>query len=128
MTDQTTEPGINYKLTQPDFLETLAQLQGGVVADLASRMLADVAMAVAERGDKKAKGKLILTLDISATNNPQLLDIHHKLEYRHPTVRGSKREDTADEQTMFVNRKGALTPSPDTQGAFDFSNTPVQSN
>lgn len=120
---QPTTSQIGYTPTPANFLDTIGDLQGGIVADMASRMLADVAMAVAERGDRKAKGKLILTLEISATSNPQLLDIQHKLEYRHPTARGSKREDTADEQTMFVNRKGALSPSPDNQGSFDFTNT-----
>lgn len=111
---------IGYRPTPPDFVETLASLQGGVVADLATRMMADTAMAVAECGDKRKKGKIVLTIEMAATNNDQLLEITHKLEYKHPTARGNKAEDVTDEQVMFINRVGALSAAPDNQGSFTF--------
>ena len=121
MTDEITTKSIGYKPTDPSFLETFTTLQGGTVADLTTRMLADVAMATAEFGDKKRKGKLTLTLEIVPAKGDAMLQINHTLAYSHPTARGVKTETVGDGQIMFVNRKGALSPTPDAQGKFDFS-------
>lgn len=114
------QTGIHYQPTEPDFSAVIAELQGGTVAQLATRLMADVAMATAQVGDSRKKGKLVLTLVFTPTNGDRMLDIEHTLEYRHPTDKGWKAEAAADVQAMFVNRKGALTVTPDTQGSFKF--------
>lgn len=118
--------GIKHKLTQPDFVETVIDLQGGSVASLATRWLADVAMAVGEYGTERSakdgKGTFRLTLEIlpAKGSSGQMLSVRHDLSISHPTANGRLAENSADEQVMFVNKIGALSPTPDSQGAFNF--------
>lgn len=120
------QSGIHHKLTQPDFTETVLDLQGGSVASLATRWLADVAMAVGEYGTERAakdgKGTFRLTLEIlpAKGSSGQMLSVRHDLSISHPTANGRLTENSADQQVMFVNKLGALSPSPDNQGAFSF--------
>lgn len=114
------EQKINYTPTEPDAIETLTQLQGGVLTGLMTRMLADVAMAAAEFGDSKKKGKLTLQLEITPSKGEGMVNIEHKLTGQFPTGRGKRSEEVGDEQPMYINRKGALTPMPEAQGAFTF--------
>ena len=63
---------------------------------------------------------MVLTFTFAPTNSEQMLDIEHAVEFKHPTVKGWKAEQVVDTQPMFINRKGALTASPDNQGKFAF--------
>ncbi len=114
------EQKINYKPTEPDAIETLTNLQGGVLQGLLTRMMADVAMATAEFGDTKKKGKLTLALEFSPSKGEGMINITHKLTGQFPTGRGKRSEEVEDEQPMYINRRGALTPMPEAQGAFTF--------
>lgn len=105
----------------PDFLDTLANLQGGRFAEMLTTMLADCAMAVAAQdGKARQKGKLVVTFELEPTNSDELLDVVHRAEFKHPTLKGWKAEQVGDVHPMFVNRKGALTVVKDEQGRFDF--------
>lgn len=112
---------IEYVPQKPDFLKTIDTLQGGVVAEMASRLLADVAMATCEYGDGKRKGKFTLTIDVAKGKGEDIVEIKHTLSYKHPTAKGSKAEDVADEQVLYINKKGALTAVPDTKGEYNFA-------
>lgn len=111
------------KQTNPDFLYTFGVLQGGTVEAAATRMMADTAMASAEFGSSKKKGKLVITLEFYPGKSPGIMEISHKLAFSYPTHQGKRQEEVEDEQILFINDHGALTECVDGQGSFAFGET-----
>lgn len=110
---------VQQKQTRPDFVSVIEDLQGGTVEALLTRLMADCAMGTAAVGEPRRKGKLVLTLQFSATHEG-MLDVEHSVEFKHPTQKGWKAEQVGDVQPMFVNAAGALTIAPDNQRTFTF--------
>lgn len=104
----------------PDFLSTLVELQGGILPQILTRALSDTAMAVAEHGDAKSKGKVVLEIVVKPGKGAYALVLAHKIRFDHPTARGRKSEEAADTTDAFVNSLGHVSVVPDVQGTLDF--------
>ena len=103
--------------SEPSFQDTLENLQGGRFVEMLTTMLSDCAMAVAAQdGKARQKGKLVVTFELAPTSSDELLDVVHRAEFKHPTLKGWKAEQVGDVHPMYVNRKGALTVVKDEQG------------
>jgi hypothetical protein len=112
-----------FAASSPSFIELVQNLQGGVFEQVLDAAMAECAMAVAAQdGPAKVrqKGKLVLTFELEPTSGDDMLDVLHRVEFKHPTIKGWRAEQTGDRHPMFVNRKGALTVVKDEQGKFDF--------
>lgn len=99
-------------MQKPDFIETLTELDAGIVANKLSRVVADVALGVVEHGKK---GKIVLTLDLDRIATSSQLKIDHKINYIKPTLRGKATEEETTTTPMYVNKNGYLSIAPDTQ-------------
>ena len=75
-------------MQNPNFIETLSDLDGGVLVNKLSRAVADVALGAVEHGKK---GKVTLTLDLDRIGTSAQLQITHKINYTKPTLRGKAR-------------------------------------
>jgi len=108
-------------MKNPNFIETLEELDAGVLANKLARAAADVALGVVEHGKK---GKIVLTLDMERIGESAQLQIAHKINYVKPTLRGKATEEETTSTPMYVNKHGYLSVAPDAQ--FDIFNTENQ--
>lgn len=89
-----------------DTAEFINSLNAGVFSQQVGRALSDVAAGVVDHG--KA-GKVVLTFDIKQVGQSHQVNIKHTLDFVQPTMRGKKREDTAQDTPLYVSAEG-LTP------------------
>ena len=99
-------------MKNPDFIETLNELDAGIITSKLSRVVADVALGVVEHGKK---GKIVLTLDLDRIGETAQLTVAHKINYVKPTFRGKATEEETTATPMYVNKNGYLSIAPDTQ-------------
>lgn len=114
--DSLQEQAKTRKPTQPNFLTTLEELQGGTLPAILTRVLADTAMAVAENASGQQKGKVTLEFSIGRGKGQYQLELKHRIAYAHPTVGGKKSEDISDSSAVYINTLGHLSVVPDAQG------------
>lgn len=107
----------------PDFVRTLESLYigGAPVVRLLTNILAECAMALGEAGGPKDKAKLTLTVELRSGKGEMNQHADYKIAYSHPTLHGRKAEDLSGGADVYVNRSGAVSLAPDTQGSFTFS-------
>ena len=86
--------------------EFLDELNGGAFASQIGHALSEVAAGVVDHG--KA-GKLVITLDLAQVGQSSQVSIKHKLDYKVPTKRGTRSENTALDTPMFVGTGGKLS-------------------
>lgn len=86
--------------------EFLDELNGGAFANQIGHALSEVAAGVVDHG--KA-GKLVITLDLTQVGQASQVSIKHKLDYKVPTKRGTRSENTALVTPMFVGTGGKLS-------------------
>lgn len=89
-----------------DTAEFLGELNGGAFASQIGHALSEVAAGVV---DHNKAGKLVITLDLSQIGQSSQVSIKHKLEYKVPTMRGTRSENTTLDTPMFVGSGGKLT-------------------
>ncbi|HEX8594217.1 MAG TPA: hypothetical protein VF682_13195 [Pseudomonas sp.] len=89
-----------------DTTEFLDELNGGAFASQIGHALSEVASGVVEHG--KA-GKLVISLDFTQVGESTSVKIKHKLEYKVPTKRGNRSENTSQETPMSVGSGGKIT-------------------
>lgn len=93
-----------------DTVEFLSELNGGAFASQIGHALSEVAAGVIDNG--KA-GKLVITLDFKQVGQSSQVAIKHKLDYKAPTKRGTRSENTTHETPMSVGTGGKLTLFPE---------------
>jgi hypothetical protein len=84
----------------------LNELNGGAFASQVGHALSEVAAGVVDNG--KA-GKLVITLDFCQIGESCQVKIKHKLDYKVPTQRGTRSENTSLETPMNVGSGGKIT-------------------
>lgn len=89
-----------------DTAEFLEELNGGAFASQIGHALSEVASGVVDHG--KA-GKLVITLDFSQIGESSQVKIKHKLDYKVPTKRGTRSENTSLDTPMHVGSGGKIT-------------------
>ena len=70
----------------------------------------------------------MITLDFSQIGESSQVKIKHKLDYKVPTKRGSRSENTALDTPMYVGEGGKLTLFPEAPGAaqlFNLDQAPI---
>ena len=92
--------------TPTDTAEFLEELNGGAFAGQIGHALSEVASGVVNHG--KA-GKLVITLDFNQIGESHQVKIKHKLDYKVPTKRGTRSENTSLDTPMYVGEGGNLT-------------------
>ena len=92
--------------TATDTAEFLEELNGGAFASQIGHALSEVAAGVVDHG--KA-GKLVITLDFSQIGESSQVKIKHKLDYKVPTKRGTRSENTSLDTPMHVGTGGRVT-------------------
>lgn len=92
--------------TPTDTTEFFEELNGGAFASQIGHAISEVAGGVVDHG--KA-GKLVITLDFSQVGDSHQVKIKHKLDYKVPTKRGTRSENTSLETPMHVGAGGKVT-------------------
>jgi hypothetical protein len=96
-----------------DTAEFLEELNGGAFANQIGHALSEVASGVIDYGKV---GKLVITLDFSQIGESSQVKIKHKLDYKVPTKRGTKSENTSLDTPMHVGSGGRVTLFPEKHG------------
>ena len=99
-------------ITQLDAL--MEELDGGALAQRIALALADTAMGVAAVGEKKKRGKVVVTFDIGliGSSDSSQVQIDHTVEMKAPTHRGRKSEQHTTSSVLYVGMRGKLTAMP----------------
>lgn len=84
----------------------LEELNGGAFASQIGHALSEVAAGVVDHG---TAGKLVITLDFSRIGESSQVKIKHKLDYKVPTKRGTRSENTTLDTPMHVGTGGNIT-------------------
>lgn len=106
-----------------DTSEFINSLNAGVFAQQIGKALSEVAAGVV---DHNKKGSVVITLELSPIGESNQVKINHKLDYKQPTKRGTKREDTALDTPMYVTANGLeLFQSDPTAQLFNREQAPV---
>lgn len=113
-------------LTPTDTQNFIECLDAGTLEPRLAHIISDVATATREFGDKKRKGKIVLTLEVVPYGNGAEIDVKGNLEFKRPTSRGSMGENLGFNSRFYVNEKGNVTDYPDKQ--IDAFNKPHQSS
>lgn len=92
--------------TATDTTEFLEELNGGAFASQIGHAISEVASGVVDFG--KA-GKVVITLDFSQIGDSHMVKIKHKLDYKVPTNRGTRSENTTLDTPMHVGEGGKVT-------------------
>ncbi|SEQ26926.1 hypothetical protein SAMN03159444_01377 [Pseudomonas sp. NFACC02] len=92
--------------TPTDTTEFFEELNGGAFASQIGHALSEVAAGVVDHG--KA-GKLVITLDFSQIGESHQVKIKHKLDYKVPTKRGTRSENTSLDTPMHVGTGGKIS-------------------
>ncbi|EMV9185855.1 hypothetical protein AADU03_004740 [Escherichia coli] len=110
-------------MKKTDVADFLGSLNAGVFANQIGAALSDVGSGVVEFGKK---GKVTITLEMSRVGESNQVNISHRLDYKVPTKRGSRSEDTALDTPMYVTPEGLeLFQTNPTAQLFKESETPV---
>jgi hypothetical protein len=111
-----TTPGLP-EPSKPSLNETLAVLGGGGLARFLDEALGEAAKGVMHHdGRTKARGKLVLELNLQLAAGGRQVLVVHKASYKRPTPTGDIAETVNGETPVYVNHIGALTLAPDNQG------------
>ena len=92
---------------------TLQELDAGLFASKVNHALAQCALGVVEHG---RKGEVVITLKMQRIGESHQIQLEHKLAFKAPTRRGRRTEEDTTATPLHVNKGGALTVMPDTQG------------
>ncbi|HEJ2094589.1 TPA: hypothetical protein SL599_000072 [Pseudomonas aeruginosa] len=90
-------------MKKTDVNDFFNSLNAGVFANQIGTALSDGGSGVVEFGKK---GKVVITLELSQIGESNQVKINHKLDYKVPTKRGSRSEDTALDTPMYVTPNG----------------------
>ena len=96
----------------PNFTETLEELDAGILVSKLSNALANTALGVIQHNKK---GKVVLTIDIDRIGESSQINVSHKISYNQPTLRGKSMEEDTTVTPMHVNKNGHLSIAPDAQ-------------
>ncbi|POA75377.1 MULTISPECIES: hypothetical protein [Pseudomonas] len=108
-----------------DTAEFIGELNAGVFANQIGHALSEVAAGVVDHG--KA-GVVVLTFNLKRIADSHQVTVNHKLDYKVPTKRGSRSENTALDTPMYVGEGGKLTLFPEAPGAaqlFNLDQAPI---
>lgn len=98
--------------TMTDVNEVLCALDGGLLADKIGTALSEIALQTCVMhalSDSKAKGKLILTLEVGCDDPIEgILKITHKLVKLVPHKSGKTTNETAGRSLMYAARGGKI--------------------
>ena len=89
-----------------DTAQFLEDLNGGAFISQIGHALSEVAAGVV---DHSKAGKLVITLDITQIGESSQVKINHKLDYKVPTKRGTRSENTSLDTPMHVGTGGSIT-------------------
>lgn len=105
-------------------LNALQEINAGVTKDIVEAALKEVAIGVANSGNK---GSVVLKIDISPQKNAEgQVNIDANVTFKKPNMKGYKQESRTDSTPMFVSRDG-LSALPDQPGLdFDKSENVTQ--
>lgn len=110
-------------MKKTDVADFFNSLNAGVFANQIGAALSDVGSGVVEHGKK---GKVVITLELSRAGESNQVLVNHRLDYKVPTKRGSRSEDTALDTPMFVTPEGLeLFQTNPTAQLFKQSEAPV---
>lgn len=107
--------------TPKHFINTLQELDAGVLADKLDAIVREVALNTVEYSDGKRKGKVSLELTFDRIKDTQQIELSTKLIYTKPTPYGKSGEEETKQQVMYVGKRGRLLFAPESQGSLDFS-------
>lgn len=93
-----------------DTTEFLQELNGGAFASQIGHALSEVAAGVVDHGKT---GKITITLDFSQIGDSHQVKIKHKLDYKVPTKRGTRSENTTLDTPMYVGTGGNISLFPE---------------
>ena len=85
-------------------------LNGGAFISQIGHALSEVASGVVDHGKP---GKLVITLDLTQIGESSQVKIKHKLDYKVPTKRGTRSENTCLDTPMHVGTGGNITIFPE---------------
>lgn len=109
-----------------NFDQLFSELDAGSFAKRIAIALSDTALGVVATGDKRKKGKVILTFDITRVGESGQVEIDHTLEYKKPTLRGTASETHTTSTPMYVGTRGKLTALPQTPDLFTNTNSQLE--
>ncbi|MFQ6574167.1 MULTISPECIES: hypothetical protein [Pseudomonas] len=92
--------------TPTNTAEFLEELNGGAFASQIGHAISEVAGGVV---DFDKAGKVVITLDFSRIGESSQVKIKHKLDYKVPTKRGTRSENTSLDTPMHVGTGGQVT-------------------
>ena len=99
------------------FLETLAELDGGVFADKLTVAMRETAAGVIQNA---GTGKVTLEFTLKQIGTTTQVHLAHKLKFDKPTHNGKQTEEATTSTPLWVS-KNSLTLMPDNQEKFEFS-------
>ena len=91
-----------------DVEEFMSDLDGGQFARMLSVALSQVSAGVLD-AERKVKGKVQITLDITRIPKTGQVCIDHKLSFVRPTMQGKASEEATGQTVMHVGQAGRLT-------------------
>lgn len=99
-------------MKDPNFTESLEEMDAGLVIARLSKALAEAAMGTVEHNKQ---GKVVLTLTMKRIGETSQVNVEHKIDFQRPTARGTKKEDFTTATPMYVNKHGYLSVAPEMQ-------------
>ena len=101
-----------------DIYQFLDEADAGNFKERISAALSCTSLGVVSTGDKRKKGKVIVTLEFSQVGESNQVHIDHTVEFKQPTQRGCVSEVHTTSTPMYVNSFGRLSVLPQTANLF----------
>jgi hypothetical protein len=93
--------------------QTLESLNAGIFMKQIEAVTKQVALGVLQNGQKGRKGKVTIELTLTQLGDDTgMVNVQHKWEYKFPTLRGNKAENSSNITPMCVSPEGELTLYP----------------
>ena len=101
-----------------DFFQFFDEADAGNFQKRVAKGISDTSLGVVSTGDKRKKGRVVVTLDFSQVGESNQVQIDHTVEFKQPTQRGSVSEVHTTSTLMYVNSFGRLSVLPKTSDLF----------
>ena len=101
-----------------DFDQFFAEADAGNFKERISAAVSDTSLGVVSTGDKRKKGRVVITLEFSQVGESNQVHIDHTVEFKQPTQRGCVSEVHTTSTPMYVNSFGRLSVLPQTADLF----------
>lgn len=92
--------------------QLMEELDAGIFGKRIATAVADASLGVVATGDRKKRGKVTVTFDITQVGESNQVQIDHTIEFQKPTHRGWQAERHTTSTAMYVGTRGKLTILP----------------